>query len=274
MPEDSESSISNRIVGAEAQTVIQVGVLHGHLTVDRPAGRAPGEPQLTVTVDTEQPDSTGYTYEGGGSGPDTAVHLYVESFTAQAVILHGLRPVVVRRIARFGWWDAADLSPRRFRVGLDRAAAHYNADLRGAGPADGATPGGGATREARLERATPLDGTDFPFYVTSGAPEYLIVRPDGYRERELIEWRLELDWSCLGRRGTVTIDHGGQPFLSDGLRPYHYDRYRSPGGAAPRRAAPAAREQPGPGRIRALRDRLRRRRRTPPGPDAPGPGRP
>jgi hypothetical protein len=65
--------------------------------------------------------------------------------------------------------------------------------------------------------ASAEGGADFPFFVTASDPEYFVIRPKlrGARCR-FVEWRLELDWSCLGQHGTVTIGHRYRPFLSGG----------------------------------------------------------
>jgi len=195
-------TVSNRAGQVHAHNVVQVGVVHGglHVTaepVDR-RGVDRSENALKVSVTTNPALSTTYEYKGLHVHPDHKVHVFVEAFTQQAVLLRRLRPVFVRRPAIGGASHAIMLEPRKFRVGLDRPARRYDADVLG--------------QALRLDRAFAEGCADFPFYVTASAPEYFVISAE---LRGLVEWRLELDWSCLGQHGTVTIDHGDRPFLSD-----------------------------------------------------------
>ncbi|MEV6237955.1 hypothetical protein [Lentzea sp. NPDC051838] len=205
-------TVSNDAGQVHAQNVVQVGVVHGDLTITSgPVSR--GETALNVSVTTSQSESTTYGYEGLHAHPDVEIHVFVEAFTPQAVLLRRLRPVFVREVEWETQSNAMRIDPREFRVGLDRAAHRYDADL----PA----------QALRLDRAFAEGGADFPFYVTMSTPEYFVIRPALRGVRTLVEWRLELDWSCLGQHGTVTIDHGGSPFLSDGSVSSTFDWDRS-----------------------------------------------
>ncbi|MER5388449.1 hypothetical protein [Saccharopolyspora sp. NPDC002686] len=175
--------------------------MHGGLHINAgPVRRS--ETALNVSVTTSEVGSTTYEYEGVSAHPDSEVHVLVEAFTSQAVLLRRLRPAFVREVGPTRVSRAMMLGPREFRVGLDRPAHRYDADVPG--------------QSLRLDRAFAEGCADFPFYVTASAPEYFVIRPDLRGTRALVEWRLELDWSCLGQHGTVTIDHGGRPFLSNG----------------------------------------------------------
>lgn len=202
-------TVSNEADHVHAHNVVQVGVVHGglHITAE-PVGRF--ETALKVSVTTSQVRSTTYRYEGLRAHPDSEVHVFVEAFTAQAVLLRRLRPVFVREVAQASESNAMMLEPREFRVGWDRPAHRYDADVPG--------------QALRLDRAFAEGCADFPFYVTASAPEYFVIWPA--LRGGLVEWRLELDWSCLGQHGTVTIDHGDRPFLSDGslIRTFDWDR--------------------------------------------------
>jgi len=191
-------AVTNYASDVEAGSVIQVGVVHGDLTVHSEARRSAAALQASVT--TEQAISTRYYYDGGNWCPDWKVHVFVEAFTTQAVILRQLRPVVVRRIRQFGESNALTMLPREFRVGLDVPSTSYGAILDG--------------QALDLDAAFAAGTADFPFYVTASDPEYFVIVPEPRRTKGLIEWRLELDWSCLGQHGTMTIDHAGRPFLS------------------------------------------------------------
>ncbi|WP_196777657.1 hypothetical protein [Lentzea aerocolonigenes] len=193
--------ISNNADHVRAQNVVQVGVVHGglHITAE-PARR--GQTALNVSVTSRQLESTTYGYEDVRGHPDIEVHVLVEAFTPQAVVLRRLRPVFVREVALEYWSNAMMLPRREFRVGLDLPARRFDADVPG--------------QALRLDRTCADGGAEFPFHVTASAPEYFVIWPTLRGARSPVEWRLELDWSCLGQDGTVTIDHGGRPFLSDG----------------------------------------------------------
>jgi tetratricopeptide (TPR) repeat protein len=194
-------TVSNQADRVHAHNFVQVGVVHGGLhLIAEPASRS--ETALNVSVTTSQVTSTTYEYEGRHASPDAKIHVFVEAFTAQAVLLRRLRPVFVREVASYGESNAMQMQPREFRVGLDRPAHHYDADVAGQG--------------LRLDRAFAEGCDDFPFYVTASAPEYFVIWPELRGAGGPVEWRLELDWSCLGQHGTVAIDHGDRPFLSNG----------------------------------------------------------
>jgi tetratricopeptide (TPR) repeat protein len=212
---------SNQADHVQAHTVVQVGVVHGavhipQVSVDggvritaEPAGHF--ENALNVSVTTFQNEERTYEYEGYRAHPDFKVRILVEAFTAQAVLLRRLRPVLVRELPRVSdigesrspyEGDYMRMPPREYRV--DRADG-YDADIRG--------------QALRLDRAFAEGSDDFPFYVTASAPEHFVIWPELHGLLHPIEWRLELDWSCLGQHGSVAIEHGDRPFLSDGLRP-------------------------------------------------------
>lgn len=190
-------AVSNHVSDVEADSLIQAGVLHGNLTVHSGPRRPAAALQVSVT--TRQVTTATYDYDGGGGHADTEVHVFVEAFTPQAVILRQLRPVVVRRIDRFRQSNAMMMLPREFRVGLDLPRTAYSAGL--------------DEQALDLDAAFASGTADFPFSVTASDPEYFMIVPEARRTAGLIEWRLELDWSCLGQHGTVTIDHRQRPFL-------------------------------------------------------------
>jgi hypothetical protein len=206
-------TVSNHAEHVHAHNVVQVGVIHGGLHITAaPVGRV--ETALNVSVTTSQVESTTYEYEGLSVCPDSAIHVFVEAFTAQAVLLRRLRPVYVREVVWGSESHARMMEPREFRVGLDRPAHCYDANVPG--------------QALRLDRAFAEGRADFPFYVTASTPEYFVIRPELHGARGPVEWRLELDWSCLRQHGTIAIDHGDRPFLSDGslIRLDDWDRDR------------------------------------------------
>lgn len=197
-PGNDGASAQNLAFGLKANNVVQIGVLHGDLRFHAPPSQ-PAE-AVMVTVMKQVVESTSYHYEDGGGHPVTSVHLLVEAFTSQAVTLRRLRPVVVRRIMNFGSSNANMSACREFGVGLNRPSTAYTAHLDGP--------------ELDLDEAFALGGADFPFHVTASDPEYFVVSPQWGGRQELVEWTLELDWSCLGQHGTATIGEYG-PFLSE-----------------------------------------------------------
>ncbi|USX48474.1 cold-shock protein [Lentzea sp. HUAS12] len=136
------------------------------------------EPSLTsVYVDDDPPAEVAH------SG---AVHVItVEARTTRAVVLLGLRPVVVSR-----------RPPRRacveVRMGGIITPRPFTADF------DDDRP-----------RLTALQ-QDFPFSVSATDVEQFHFVP--HVSATEVGWRLELDWLVAGRRGTTVIDDGGEPF--------------------------------------------------------------
>ncbi len=197
-------TIANRADNVDAHNIVQVGVVHGGVHIAGGPRIRDGSP-LNVSVETVQDDSTTYEYEGGVVHPDEEVRIFVEAFSAQAVLLHRLRPVLVREITDAEVVYHIRMDPREFELVLDRpvpARVHeYDADIVG--------------RSLRLNGVPAESGADFPLYVTASDPEYFVIRPTSKDERRPVEWQLKLYWSCLGQRGTVTIGHDRRPFLSE-----------------------------------------------------------
>ncbi|MEV4561739.1 hypothetical protein AB0K51_32825 [Kitasatospora sp. NPDC049285] len=207
---DELPNVVNRVSGGTAQSIVQVGVIHGDLHVGLAPSRPDGE-ALLVSVTALDSESETYTFEGRHRHPDSSVSLVVEAYTEQAVILHRLRPVVLRRFSPDARSDALMMSVRTFTVDLDLPPVDFNVDLAGETLER-------YSLERMIRRATaqpePEGEPDFPFAVTASSPEYFRVFAR-HNRWDLAEWRLELDWSCLGRHGTVLIDRGdGRPFVS------------------------------------------------------------
>ncbi|WP_433892517.1 hypothetical protein [Streptomyces sp. CA-111067] len=114
----------------------------------------------------------------------------VEAFTSQAVILQGMRPVVISR-------HRARPCYLRYRMGLPLPPRAFKTNL------DDPRP----TLEPKEGRGGPPP--DFPFTVTDGGPELFLIFVESQSE---VDWTLELDWSSAGRSGTITIDDSGKPF--------------------------------------------------------------
>ncbi|UJB46243.1 hypothetical protein [Streptomyces sp. A1-5] len=149
------------------------------VTVDRSGQRDPYDEQ-TVLVDADPPEVM--VREG-------SFRVTVESsLTGRAVILRGMRPVVLsRRPARRACHGLITIPT--FRRMTPR---HFSTDLNEATP------------QLRAEEA------DFPFSVSATDVEEFILAPAAGGDEIL--WHLEIDWLCAGRHGTTIVDDHGQPF--------------------------------------------------------------
>lgn len=136
-------------------------------------------PSLSLLVDADPPTKK-ILLSGAGR-----VSVTVEGLSGQAVILRGLRPVVLtRRSPRPAFYSAnsgAGLTPREFDIDLDQTLPGLTAR-----------------------------SISFPFTVNAGDPEEFLLRPR-VSENE-VSWQLELDWTCLGRHGRTIINDNGEPF--------------------------------------------------------------
>ncbi|MBB5953688.1 hypothetical protein FHS29_000258 [Saccharothrix tamanrassetensis] len=178
-------------------SLIQAGAIHGDVYVgaerDHEVPDIPVFVSVTcrghdwVRVDGDPPEEL--PVSGGHE-----IRVLVQGYGARAVILHELRPVVVsRRPARpatsVGPAAVGALRPRGFTVRLDDPPT-----LAARGP------------------------ETFPFTVTQSDPELFVLAPHADDE---VEWRLELDWTCADRHGTLVVPeqplrlhpgrHGGRP---------------------------------------------------------------
>ncbi|KUN77065.1 DNA-binding protein [Streptomyces bungoensis] len=142
--------------------------------------------------------------QGAVHGRQTIVQISVQGKSSTAVVLTALRVRVVSRGAPVtGTAYAMDqgcgggLTPRDFSVDLDvdRPVAH-------------ARPGN--------DSGKPLPAVRFPYRVSAGEPEVLLVTAT--TEAYDCAWYLELDWSSQGRTGTVRIDDHGRPFRTSGTK--------------------------------------------------------
>lgn len=187
-----EPSVTNRVSG-EAQVngpVIQTGAFHGDVTVyhgDTADMAQPAEPVLT-SVEYFLTGTTVYQWDGSEDMwlPGPGMRVLVEAVSRQAVVLKGMRPVVVSR-----------KSPR---------PAHVHSHLRAALEVRGFMTDLDADVPVLVPRADTV--ADFPFTVTSSDPELFEVSPSSSFD---VEWRLELDWTSAGRSGTTVIDREGRP---------------------------------------------------------------
>jgi hypothetical protein len=111
------------------------------------------------------------------------VRMVVEAVGESAVLLTGLRPVVLRREHATGQLNPhlGAVETRQFEVLLD-------------------------THPPTLHAL----GRDFPFKVTEDDPEVfdLVVRTDDGQ----VHWVLDLEWVSAGRSGVYRVDLAGHPF--------------------------------------------------------------
>lgn len=119
----------------------------------------------------------------------TEITVLVQGRSPQAVILRELRPVVVarrpvRRIPmppEYEHLRFAPLSVRPFWINFAESSSQLL---------------GGS------------DAVGFPFRVHAGDPEWFEITAF-VSPHEVVEWRLELDWICVDRSGTVTMPTNG-----------------------------------------------------------------
>ncbi|MGW1893291.1 hypothetical protein ACWCP6_24050 [Streptomyces sp. NPDC002004] len=201
--EQPPSRVDNQVSGDVTGHVIQAGSIRDVVIHTHPESpHAPAETPLLVTAEPVNVRSAGLIIPAGGpDGEDehliaaAGVRALVEAFSAQAVILHRMRPVILsatppRPCLYLNY--AGLLDERRFSVDLDAER-----------PVLRPQPDPYAPRGAD----SPL--ADFPFTVTNSDPELFIISPASRYE---VLWRLELGWTSAGRSGTVVIDDGGSPF--------------------------------------------------------------
>ncbi|MFB9907849.1 hypothetical protein ACFFQA_28270 [Allokutzneria oryzae] len=173
--------------------LVQAGKIEGDVTLH--VARDPLEVHDVPVVITVEWSETEYLVQfaedrpahgdglsGRWRGWTEGLAVLVEGRSARAVVLKALRPVVLARrpprpIAGLGR-ACGILEPRRFIVDLERDP-----------------PG------------LVAQGPDFPFTVSASDPEQFRIRLR-VRDHE-VDWRLELDWICAGRAGTLQIPETG-----------------------------------------------------------------
>ncbi|WP_211125786.1 hypothetical protein [Streptomyces yatensis] len=189
----TENSLSDR--SHVDGPVVQAGVIHGGVTIHHANEARELETPCMATGSSIRTTSDLYEWADEPADPDTSAgpwtpedgaRVLVEGLAIQAVVLRGMRPVVLSRKV-----------PRPAKVwrvvfGILETRG-FTTDL-------------GADHPV----LRPLDGPDFPFTVTSSDPELFKVYPAASAFE--IEWHLELEWSSAGRHGTLTVDDGGRPF--------------------------------------------------------------
>lgn len=120
----------------------------------------------------------------------TMLVITLEARPERAVVLHGMRPVVVSRrpprpacFGLTGSYAAGVVPPRMFALDLDSDPAMLRAE--------------DDDFDVDL-KISPTDVEQFRVTISAAEAE--------------VSFRLEIDWTCVGRRGTTVIDNGGKPF--------------------------------------------------------------
>ncbi|GAA3033530.1 hypothetical protein [Actinokineospora globicatena] len=198
---------ANVLSGVVNGPVVQARVINGgvHLVVND-VEPGPHEDPVVATVSVHQEfgvvGTDGLKFAVSGH---CSISIFVEARTARAVALTALRPVVSRRRQpqpTSGSMTLGALEVRYFRTMLDddvpRLVPMANKVERKPVWLDGFF-----FRSARV--------ADFPFAVAPMDPEMFVVEP--ITTKWETEFRFELDWIHLGRRGTTVIDNDGYPFL-------------------------------------------------------------
>ncbi|MFF9401789.1 helix-turn-helix domain-containing protein [Streptomyces sp. NPDC014744] len=150
---------------------------------------------------------------GGVDGGHMQLELVLQGKSGDAVVLRDLHVRQVARKAPLPWsaYSMGDgcgsgITPQTFDIDLDDARP--------------------VLRPVAGEKAgKPVPPKDFPFRVTSTDVEVFDL--DVHVEAHDVSWYLELDWSSGGRKGTLRIDDGGEPFRTSAIetRPLYKYRY-------------------------------------------------
>jgi hypothetical protein len=185
------SQVHNDLV-TNGGNAVQAGAIHGDVNIYT-SSESPTQHDVPIilTISYKDPSSSGVAVGLERLQPkgthDIGIVVLVEGRSTQAVVLLAIRPVVVD-FSKMTQVAYSALSSRDFSI-----------DLKPIPP------------QVVLEPIPPqivAHGPDFPFTVTAGAPE--LFRFTLSVDRDLhVQWRLELDWSCAGRTGTVLIPESG-----------------------------------------------------------------
>jgi len=149
---------------------------------------------------------------GGVLAGSSLITVVIQSTRSEAVVLTGLRAVVVQRrppvvgtVTFRG--ECGGVSPRWFLV-----------DALDADPIQVVPQDGGNGNE-------PLPAITFPYTVSATDPEVFQIFPRVISHD--VDWYLELTWIADGVRGVTRIDDDGRPFRTTGVsaaQPYYFDR--------------------------------------------------
>lgn len=182
---------TNSMRGSATGPVVQAGTIHGDVYLNAPDPAHEADPVLivTTTVSTAPPSATRLLHDPRQRAMQ--IEILVQTRSAQAVVLHDLRPAFTQ------------YPPPGYPLS---AAATYGSPLE--------------VRDMRIDLASPaprphiLEGPGFPFKVTAADPEmFRVVLVAGTTDAVT----LELTWTCADRSGITPIDHDGFPFSVDNV---------------------------------------------------------
>jgi hypothetical protein len=145
-----------------------------------------------------------WVYEHGGATRSGA-HLTVQGKSEEAVVLQGLRVVELESNPRPA--DLVAILPCGPRGGI--VVTRYFDVILSSPPQVVARPG--EPEPGSTERGEPE--VKFPFKVSSTDPEVFDLEIKG--QPCLCAWRLALDWTSVGRSGTVVVDRGFDKIRTD-----------------------------------------------------------
>jgi hypothetical protein len=168
----------NRLEGDVGGTAIQAGAIYGDVNISPSPPRTDDfrdSPIIVTPTVVARVERTVWGLLG-----ITAIEVLVETRGSQAVVLHGIRPIVLSRQLPPDTWCYAAVQVRGFRVELDADPPKVHPERHGFDPPE----------------------VDFPFSVTASDPEmFRLVIESDYQ----VQFEFELSWTCAGRAGSTLI---------------------------------------------------------------------
>ncbi|WNV85239.1 hypothetical protein [Umezawaea sp. Da 62-37] len=213
---------ANLLSGTVNGPVVQARVINGgvHLVVGAVEPGSHEDPVVVTTSASEEYGVTGTDNLHFAVSGHCSISVLVEARAARAVVLTALRPVVLRRRRpqpTYGSMTLGGMEVRYFRTLLDDREPHLV-------PIAGKVDRKPVWLNGYFFRSTRV--ADFPFAVAPMDPEMFVVEP--ITTQWETEFRFELDWIHLGRRGTTVIDNDGRPFLLAPRQPDDVDGFQPP----------------------------------------------
>lgn len=178
--EQPHPAVVNRLEGDVGGAAIQAGAIYGDVNLSPlppPSGDFRDSPLIVTSTVEYRPERRTGCLLGV-----TSIKVLVETRGAQAVVLHGIRPIVLSREPIGEEWCWAALHVRGFRVDLDADPPVVRPERQGFNPPQ----------------------VDFPFTVTASDPEMFRLVIDSLNS---VKFELDLRWTCAGRTGSTVIKH-------------------------------------------------------------------
>ncbi|MCG0284013.1 hypothetical protein [Streptomyces sp. PSAA01] len=166
----------------EATAAVQAGSIEELHIHNPPSHQRPSEVPVAITCEVEADYVVQQSWSDAVPLSGGLVRIYVEACEDRAVLLRAMRPIVVARRPPVNGTDTMHWGIPEVR----KYAVNLNED------------------------PPRLKGPNFIYTVSPDDPE--VFELTVHCGRYDIEWRLELDWTCVGRSGTSLIDLGGYPF--------------------------------------------------------------